>query len=426
MGRLQSLREERGVSAVIVSVSLIAIFGASMLAIDAGSVWATRRAIVTGTDAAVLGAARLYATGMQDPCNAAGVAAGESEGNAILAANDSRSEHAGLPNPYEVTVPDCSGTGLRTGHVRYDGRLAAQQAFSSIFGFGKVKPFSSSTAEFGWVVEIAGGLRPWTVCLQHNTWDPDDPAPVVLPPPTGAGPFAHYALWNWKEKGEITPATYNGYFGQNPNEYPAASSDNGLNANKNYLSPAAGGGVVHRVNLKDDCGGGASWRGWLDYFSGSNGTSTLRDWIINGYPRSVALDPHDCTPHTSASPDDCDAFPGSHNGLEDALDSITCPAATPSAECFNFPVILNEGVTGVGGSIAVDHAAFIFVILRGFASDDMNNPCSGNSTCLLDMEFIRVQAEGEIGGNPSGGATTPRGTALCGIDHDSTSNRCDL
>lgn len=424
--RMRSLREERGVSAVIVSVSLIAIFGASMLAIDAGSVWATRRAIVTGTDAASLGAARLYAAGLQDPCTAAGVSAGESEGSAILAANDSRSEHTGLTNPYEVTVTDCTTTGLRTGHVRYDGRLAAQQAFSGIFGFGKTKPFSSSTAEFGWVVEIAEGLRPFTVCDQHTPWNPNDPAPNPLPSATGAGPFAHFALWNWKEKGQITQAQYDAYYATNPTQYPSMAT-NGINANVVYQSPAQGGGVVHRIDLKDNCGGGAAWRGWVDYESEANSTDTLRDWLRTGYPGSVALTPHDCATHEAGDPDDCDAFPGSHNGLEPALDDITCPAATDSADCFVFPIILNGGVVGNGaGGIDINQTGFLYVILRGFGANGQNNPCQGNNDCLLDLEFVRVQGEGEIGGNPSGGITTPRGTSLCGIDHDSTSNRCSV
>jgi hypothetical protein len=422
------INEERGISAVIVAVSLIALFGAAVLTIDAGSAWATRRKIVTGTDSGVLGAARLFANGLADPCTALGRQAGEQEASTILAANAPEAEHnaTSTPNGYEVTVSGCGTANGSVGHVRFDGRLASQQAFSGVFGFTKTRPFSSSTAQFGYITAITGGLRPFTVCDQHSNWSTNSAPPNPLPPATGAGPFPHFALWNWLQKGQITQAQYDAYFGQNPNEYPLYASQ-GINAGQgNYLSPAQGGGVVHKVNLKDDCGGGSSWRGWMDYDGGSNPTGDLIDWLENGYPGTVSLTPHDCGSGNANG--NCDGYPGNHNGLRPALDTITCPRATPSKDCFYFPVVLNEGVTGNGNNTEVDHNAFLFVILRGWASDDQNNPCKGNNSCLLDLEFVRVQTEGAIGGNPNPGAgiTTPRGTSLCGIDHDSQTHRCNV
>jgi hypothetical protein len=424
---LDRLRDERGISAVIVAVSLIALFGAAVLSIDAGSAWATRRKIVTGTDSAALGAARMFATGLADPCTAAGASAGEAEGTTILTANAADAEHNGTstPNGYEVSVTGCGTPNGTVGHVRYDGRLGSTRGFAGIFGFAQVKPFSSSTAQFGYITAITEGLRPWTICDQRTPWDPNASPPTPLPPPVGAGPFAHFALWNWLQKGQITQAQYDAYFGTNGSEYPTFAT-NGVNsgAGKLYLSPALGGGVVHRINLKDNCGGGASWRGWMDYSGTDSNTNTIRDWIINGYNGRVGL-PQDCGSASEPS-GHCDYSTGNHNGLEGALDDITCPYNVQSKDCFTFPVVLNDGVYNNGGPGYVDHNAFVFVILRGYGANGQNNPCQSNSECFLDMEFVRIQADGEIGSNPSGGITTPKGVGLCGVDHDSVSNRCNV
>src|SRR2546427_12837476 len=101
------MRDERGISAVVVVVSLIALFGAAVLSIDAGSAWATRRKIVTATDAAALAAARLFSKGLADPCSPLGITAAENEATTVLHANAGNAEHVAAPTGYEVVVSGC-------------------------------------------------------------------------------------------------------------------------------------------------------------------------------------------------------------------------------------------------------------------------------------------------------------------------------
>src|SRR3954452_17676233 len=60
--------DDRGVVALIVSLSLVVLLGMTGLAIDFGNVWQTRRHMITATDASALAAAEVYATGANG-CN---------------------------------------------------------------------------------------------------------------------------------------------------------------------------------------------------------------------------------------------------------------------------------------------------------------------------------------------------------------------
>ena len=44
--------DEKGISAVVLAVTLIGLFGAAVLSVDAGSLWTARRNIITASDAA--------------------------------------------------------------------------------------------------------------------------------------------------------------------------------------------------------------------------------------------------------------------------------------------------------------------------------------------------------------------------------------
>ena len=429
------LDDERGISAVIVAITLIALFGAAVLSIDAGSAWATRRKIVTGTDAAALAAARMFANGSANPCTADGQAVAHGEALSVLTANSSTAEHDSV-NGYQVTVTGCPSQPV--GHVRFDARLGSKQAFSGVFGFTQVKPFSSSTAEFGYIT-APRGLRPIGICDQSNVAFTGQAAAA----PPGPAPYPHYALFNWLQKGTspslspFTQANYDAYFGTSPTDYPSASITNNRNNNSGltYLSPAAGGGVVHRVNAKDDCQGTASWRGWVDLDGQANGTPDLERWLRDGFDGTVSLgdpsasppEPADCNAHQGDQY--CEVDTGNHNAssVESALDSITCPAATPSKDCLQFPIIVDR-VVSTPPQQRVEQVAFLVVVLRGWGSLDGNdnNPCNGNQGCVFDFEFVDVQLVGSVGHNPSGNNDTPRGIGLCGIDHDSQAHRCNV
>jgi hypothetical protein len=429
---LVRLREERGISAIVVAVSLIAIMGAAVLSVDAGSAWKTKRNLVTITDAAALAAARMFANNLADPCTSAGQAAAEAAAVQVMQANSTAATHdtTNTPNGFQVTTsgtcPAPAGQ-ITPGHVRFDARLLSTSGFSGIFGAGRTNVIASSTAQFGYAVGNPGGLRPWAVCDQHNSTFPN---PLVNPP---SSPYPHYELFRrlraWIQagrpatpgSGQVTQAQYDAYFGvgatgnANSDEYPTVSFQGG-----SFLSPANGGGVVHRINSEDNCGGGASWRGWIDLDGGNNATQQdIANWILNGYNGYVALTPHNCSSGGQAN-GDCYGVPGNHNGTIAALDSIRCAPSVQSKNCFKFPIIVDQGVSGNGNNLDVNQRSFVFVILRGY-----NNGCVGNGGCVFQLEFVDEQTTGSAGQN-SGGSATPVITSICGIDHDTQSDRCSV
>ena len=67
-GRCQRLRrdlhhDEAGISALMVTASIMALFGSASVAVDAGNLWASRRNVIAASDAAALSAAADYAVG---------------------------------------------------------------------------------------------------------------------------------------------------------------------------------------------------------------------------------------------------------------------------------------------------------------------------------------------------------------------------
>jgi hypothetical protein len=91
-----------------------------------------------------------------------------------------------------------------------------------------------------------------------------------------------------------------------------------------------------------------------------------------------------------------------------------------SKNCLTFPVVLDGGVTG-NGQAEINQIGFIYVILRGF------DGCQGNlGACIMYLELVDVQTSGNVGQNPGGNISDPVATALCGIDHDTQDNRCQV
>ena len=60
--RLRRLRDDEGATAIIVAISLIAIFAMLMLTVDVGGLLYKRRSLVNGADAAALAAAQSCAS----------------------------------------------------------------------------------------------------------------------------------------------------------------------------------------------------------------------------------------------------------------------------------------------------------------------------------------------------------------------------
>lgn len=429
-------RDERGVSAVVVSVTLVALFGAAMLTLDAGSLWATRRHAITGTDAAALDAAYYFNT-VGNPCSSTDLATAETGATNVLARNDPDSIHdaTATPNGFEVTTSVPCGTDTYVpGKVRFDSRTPSGQSFSEMFGFEDLNAFSSSTAAWGYIVAIGQGLRPIAICDQST-------ATFANPLPLGPGvaPYPHFYLWNQYRFGSIDQTTYDSYFGSDHDllvgpprpspHYPQVSSDfvNGTsNQNPNrgdaYIAPNGTNGfhTVHRIKMPDpDCGIAPGDRIWVDLTGtggGTVGASNLTDQIRYGYKGTVSLSPHDCnTGDDIAPPENCGGRPGDvSNPSERALGDITCDKEIPAADCpLIFPVVLFDQIIENGSNAEYHQVAFVSIVLRGFGGIRA-------TSVELDVEFVTIQGTGMVGAsNPSPNVAAPmKGIQLCGADHD--------
>lgn len=434
-GLITKLRDERGITAVVVAVCMVALFGAAMLTVDAGSLWTTRRTIITGTDAAVLNAAQKFASGAADPCSAADVNAVETGSTSVLTTNHPSGIHNSIdtPNGFEVTLAQACGTfgagEFVAGKVRYDARLQANRAFAGLFGFGNQRAFSSSTAAWGFVTAIGNGLRPINVCDQVMQTFPDP-----LPAAPAAPYYPHYKLWTLFQQNLIDETTYDSFFGTDGENYPSAGhfyegtnlndSAQNPNRNKTYVAPAPGNGhhTIHRFKMPDpNCGVSPGNRIWVDFTDpggGAIGASRLTDWILRGYPGTVSIDPHDCNPADNIpTPENCGSAPGDKASIEKALGDITCAFGTVATSCgYQFPILVVRSISQPGANAEYDQRAFLFVVLRGFSN-------VSDSSFQMDFEMLDVMSPGVISATPPSSDTVPiKGFMLCGADH--AADRC--
>ena len=373
-------RDERGATAVVVAVSLTAILGAAVLSIDSGSVWRTRRNLITDTDAGALAAARQLDAQGARACDATAIANARTEAGAVVAANDGKTTMSGF------TVTPTDGNCLaESGRVRVDASLTAQLSFAGIFGVGSVPVASSSIAQWG-PLSAAIGLRPIGLC---------DKSP-------------HFLEWSLHLRGNDTTWGTPGL--DHPNYGP--------------------GRVVHRIFFQrgtSGCGDAAGNWDWLD-FNGNhepNGNQALRDWFYNGYEGEVSLgDPatgrvKDCNPDEPGNQDGCEPKTGAGGGsFVEALEflrngDITFPIAVydkvvdvrDPAGCSTSPPWI-----GSGSNARYCHVAFLLVRIMGW------DKITGNlgDTSYIDLEFVDEWWVGTIGRSPSGTAPTVHGVSLCG------------
>jgi hypothetical protein len=373
---LVRLREDAGVAAVIVAISLVAIFGAAVLAIDAGSLWTTRRHLVTGSDAAALAAARWFDENFGAVCTSPSTARQEAE--ALLTGNDAASTlEEFTPKAYRG---DCSSG---AGHVLVAAELETSAAFAGIFGQDKLSALSVSTAQWGPLVDVIGA-RPIGICDKSRS----------------------FSEWT-----DMSPADYQ------------ALVNAPLPDHANSLYPGAAM-PVQRVQFEklgggSDCSGGNTGAGnwaWLDFdgTAGGNGAPAVDARIVRGFDDTVALTPHDCNPASSGG-QDCPTQTGAlGNSTREALDVMLCAASTPTANCKTFLIVVYDGMTGTGNNTMYHQIAFLGVVLRGY------NKVTGNPgpDSWFDFEFVEALFTGSVGPNPSGDTPTVHGVQLCGVDHD--------
>ncbi|HEX2032140.1 MAG TPA: hypothetical protein VHL78_12210 [Actinomycetota bacterium] len=125
-------REEHGVSAILVAMSSMALFGMMALVTDLGFLIINRRMIVRSVDSGVLAAAQSYATGEDDPeaMAQADAYASANEGGAI------RDAYQALPLGL-CNLPEISG--LSVGCVTATYHVDQEMIFAPIIGIDDVR-----------------------------------------------------------------------------------------------------------------------------------------------------------------------------------------------------------------------------------------------------------------------------------------------
>lgn len=154
---LRLRQTQEGAVAVTVAVSMLAFMGIGMIAIDAGSLWMTKRNIVADTDAAALAGALRAAESACDVTEAT------TEATTYLSHNRGTAVDA---SAVAVGV-DCARQ-----IVTVDFTAQAPMTFAGAFGWSQLDVISSSTAVFDYVGQ--GSLRPLATCIGNETlFNPD-------------------------------------------------------------------------------------------------------------------------------------------------------------------------------------------------------------------------------------------------------------
>lgn len=322
------LEDESGATLVIVSVSLIALVGATALAVDGGALWFTRRNLVVDVDAAALATAMqqqdrvLSGLTCDDPS-----ATTHAEG--IVADND--------PDSVLVDVAvTCSG---KYGKVTVDASKVQNHYFAGIFpGAGaSTNVGARSIAEFG---PFAGtdSLRPLPLCVGS----PADPSP--------------YWYWNDQKIDSIGEAG------------SVAVDDLFMIWEPSLLPPSTG--IAWKITIDaqyfaeicnpDGLPAPAQFR-WIDFDGdGShgpsvpcpnegteNGANELRERFKTGYQCVVYSDKYtagpgpNCIPDSGAwTGDNCPTTTGNVTAIINCLNGSgshcidqICPLGTPAADC---------------------------------------------------------------------------------------------
>ncbi|MHB8511926.1 MAG: hypothetical protein ACYDCC_07050 [Actinomycetota bacterium] len=381
-------RDEQGAAAVIVAISLTALFAAAMLAVDAGSLWRTRREAITNTDAGALAAARYIDAQGAHACDPSTQTQAQSEATNIVAQNDPHTTVTGF-----AITPTNGNCGAQSGHVRLDATLPAPASFSGMFGVTDLHAASTSIAQWG-PLTSAIGLRPIGIC------DKSDP----------------FVAWT---------------------NYLAGNQPNWGHLPFQHLGP--NGEVINTVQFQNTsfgCGSGAGNWSWLD-FNGTiapNGDSELGSNLLNGYQGVISLADSstgtvsNCDPEASAPQPDCAPQTGATgNSTISSLTSLLDNSIV-------FPIIVYDRVvnasdplqcasmnwTGTGSNARYCHVAFLLVRLWGW------NKITGNNGSF-DFQFINDWWVGSIGADPSGSLPTTHGVSLCGGGYGTTIDmKCDV
>ena len=396
MRRLLKTRfsQEHGISTVIVAVSLIGLFGAVLLSLDAGNMWQTRRNIITATDATALDRARSEILSSGTACST----------STTPTWTDYLIRNAG---PIVTGSEQCNvypGTVTGTGYVTVQAAKNAKTRFGGLFGIGDTQPYSLSAAQIFYPKTVEG-LRPIGLCIgdhhirdewipyQNYLYNHSSPTPSSLRSP------------------EMTPTAYNNLKNNPADEHPNASYSDAVDV------------VHHFVWDKDSseqngCGTDPGNWGWQDFDGGGNPSgcsdpSGLCYQLVYGYQGQVGI--NDCNADGTTG-DNCPEDPGSNGGKDGACSGSAVNNVTEAMRCLigkTFPIVVYDQASCPGGGNTCSDrvVGFLSVVLWGF--DDRQ----GASPRYLDLEFKNYVVEGiccSTAPNPLGS----KAVRLCGVDHD--------
>lgn len=383
-GRISmKLKEDRGVAAVFVAISLFALLGAAVISVDSGSLWTTRRALITGTDAAALAAARYMNASSLAQCldavgNGSASAAGQ-EAEFVLKQNQ--------PTATLVTFQVSGDCAARVGRVRVQASLEGEVFFARVFGFSDQEVTSASTAQFGAVLAL-GQLRPVALCRDF----------VAQLAAGGVGS---------KRRHRIHAATEQGECGS-PNNWGWHWVDfDGRRSVNDY---------------RDRLENGFDGVTWLDNPSTSENEAICEP--AGGEPP--------CRPKPVAGP--------SLAPFGQTLDRLDCRSSSPWETCQVLWVGVFDRVPQASSSAEYRFVGFLGVVLRDYSKpgrkdddddddddvDDEDGRGPKTRSQWLSLEIVNAQGEGPIG-LIGAGIPTVKGTQICGTEFGGKEDfKCDL
>lgn len=443
MGFFSSVkRDEEGASLVVVAVSLIGLFGVSMLAVDGGALLTTRRSAVTATDAAALAAALKLDTGPASDCLQAAAdlpSDAEDEADAVLAANDPR-----ITSNSEFDV-DPDDALCQAGKVRVEADVESPLFFAGIFNFAPQQVHSKSTAQFG-PLGIAEGLRPIGVCIENEhvqEWAAYQADPTGSPLPLKGTDNPLYP----EDPTGSDPTYGNAYGDQNLGvfDHPSMSSKDSDYSRGNNRHYGAEVGLVHRLvfaKSSSECPNAPGSWGWICYVGKCGASHTednLSDLLTNGFGKAVDLGElevrgdEECD-EGSGSGQWCSGKTGANASLarpDGPLARLVCSETKQATDpdCEQFPILVYEDRVTDTGVVYYEPRAFLGVVLRDFAKVTGCNESKPAECGWFDFEFVSLRWEGQVTGAASvtSGIPTIRGVQLCGGNYGGTlDERCDV
>jgi Flp pilus assembly protein TadG len=400
--------DERGSVLAIVAICLVVFLGMAALAIDLGNLWAQRRSMITATDASALAAASYIQSDSTGLACQTAVTAGSASpawtqaGDPYLTQNKS----AAVLTPGGFVVTPYGGTCTsQAGQVQVQAQVPASLLFAPVLGSAhSTDVASTSVAEYGQLI-APSGLRPIGVCNTGDDFEDWLAYGAGLTPPTDPDLNPLYQALAGAYNPLIPTETYVA-----PSVYPGAQNTiGGIDVVSRF--PAA-------KFVSNACGSAVGNWGWIDLSStGPAGTSQLGTWLTSGYPGTVP------------PVDTLGSGPGnklSGNPILSGLNTLLCPASTPTPKCLTFGIVVYNNVTGTGATTTYNEIGQVCVALRGFGqpsgatmATQLMAPLSnaGSPTdASFDFEFLapnRCNLTGQIGVPTGSPQVTLQGITIC-------------